>query len=144
MECSRPMESAKLQIARSVFAGWRRGDYSSTDWAHPDIEWVIADGPTVGSWSGLTGMAHASRDFLGAWEEVRLEAEGYRELDGERILALVHQGARGKTSRLEVGASSAAVLHVRDGKVTKVVFYFDRRHAFTDLGLDAEGRSANS
>ena len=132
------MSSENLEIVRSVLAGWGRGDYSATDWAHPDIEWVIADGPTVGSWSGLAGMAQASRDFLGAWEEVRLEAEGYRELDDERVLVLIRQGARGKTSRLKVGARSAALFHVRDRKVTRIVFYFDRSNALIDLGVDLE------
>ena len=29
---------------RSIFAAWECGDFSSVEWAHPEIEWVIADG----------------------------------------------------------------------------------------------------
>jgi hypothetical protein len=42
-------------------------------------------------------MAEGFRDWLSAWEEWRVEAEEYRELDGERVLVLFHFSARGKT-----------------------------------------------
>ena len=48
-------------------------------------------------------MADRLRDFLSAWEGVRLVAEEYRELDGERIVVLHRLTGRGKTSDLEAG-----------------------------------------
>ena len=65
-------------------------------------------------------------------------ADDYLELDDERVLALGHYSGRGKASGLQVGqtpASAASVFHVRDGKVTKLVVYFDREQALADLGL---------
>jgi hypothetical protein len=38
-----------------------------------------------------------------------------------------------------MGAKGASIYHVRDGKVTKIVGYFDRERALTDLGLAMEG-----
>ena len=62
-------------------------------------------------------MAQAWRDWLaGAWEQWRVEPNEYRELDDERVLALVRYTARGKSSGLELGQMSvkgASVFHVR-------------------------------
>jgi ketosteroid isomerase-like protein len=141
------MASANLDLVRSIHAAWERGDYSSVEWAHPEIEFVIADGPSPGSWTGLAGMEEGWRDFLSAWEELRIEVDEYRELDGERILVLVHFSARGKTSGLELEqmkAKGAELFHVRGGKVTRAVAYWDRERALADLGLPPEAGSANS
>jgi hypothetical protein len=39
------MTSSNLEFVRSLFDAWGRGDFSSTDWADPEIEFVLADGP---------------------------------------------------------------------------------------------------
>ena len=46
-----------VELVRSVCSAWGRGDYSSIEWAHPEIEFAIADGPSPGKWTGLAGMA---------------------------------------------------------------------------------------
>src|SRR5437764_15193079 len=94
------MASANLDLVRSIYAAWERGDFSSTEWAHPEIEFAVAEGPSPGRWKGLAGMADGSGDFLRAWEEYRMEAEWYRELDGERLLVLDRCSGRGKASEL--------------------------------------------
>jgi hypothetical protein len=43
-------------------------------------------------------MAEAMRDWMSAWEGVRIEADGYRELDEERVFVLNHCSGRGKAS----------------------------------------------
>ena len=71
-------------------------------------------------------------------EELRPEADDYRALDDERVLVLMHLSGRGKTSGLEVGdiqMKGANLFHVRDGKVTRLVLYWDREHALPDVGL---------
>src|ERR1044071_7919530 len=73
--------SENLDLVRSIFADWERGDFGSVEWADPQIEYEIADGPVPGSWRGLAEMAEGWRGFLNAWEDFRFTSDEYRELD---------------------------------------------------------------
>ena len=133
------MASANLDLGRSIYAAWERGDWSSAEWAHPEIEFDIADGPEPGIRIGVTAMAESWRKWLSAWDGYRIEAEEYRELDAERVIVLNRYGGRGKTSGLEIGEArgtkAATLFHVRDDKVTRLVGYNNRERALADLGL---------
>jgi hypothetical protein len=83
--------SANIELARSIYAAWQRGDFSSTDWAHPEIAFEIGVGPTPGSWKGLAAMGQAWREFISAWENYRVEVDEYRELGDDRVLVLTRQ-----------------------------------------------------
>ena len=128
-----------LDLVRSIFADWECGDFSSAEWADPEIEFVIADGPEPGRWTGVTGMQQGIQGVLAAWDDARTYADEYREIDDERVLVLTHRTGRGKRSGIELGelgVRGATLLHVRDGKVTRFVSYYDRDRAFADLSLE--------
>jgi ketosteroid isomerase-like protein len=130
--------SQSLDLVRSIFADWERGEFGhATEWADPEIEFVVADGPEPGSWLGVAGVAQGARAILSPFEEARVQAVEYRELDGGRILVLVNSSGRAKKSgvELEQHVKAADLFHVRGNKVTKLVAYWDRERAFADLGL---------
>ena len=132
-------DSANVELVRSIYAALERGDFALAEWAHPQIEYVVADGPEPGSWVGKADMAQAARERLSVWEGYRIVADEYRQLDDERVLVLIHRSARGKTSGLElaqIGSKGVQLFHVRGGKVTRLVLYFDRHRALADLGLE--------
>jgi ketosteroid isomerase-like protein len=119
------MSQENVEIVRSIYAAWERGDFSATEWLHPEIEFAMVGGPSPGIWTGLAGMAAATHEFLSAW--------------------LIHHRGRGKTSGLELGqmhTKNAALFHVRDGKVTRFVAYWDRERALADLGLSEQDAHA--
>jgi ketosteroid isomerase-like protein len=133
--------SANVETVQRVFEHWARGDYRWTDWADPDIEFVFVDGPTPGTWHGLSGLANAWREFLGAWEGFRSVLEEARELDADRVLTLARYEGRGRLSGVHIqdtGSNSAGLFHFRNGKATKLAFYFSRARAFADLGLSTD------
>jgi ketosteroid isomerase-like protein len=127
-----------VEVVRSIYAAWALGDFSWVGWAHPEIEYVIVEGPAPGSWKGLAGLEEGGLGILSAWQGLRVEAEDYRQLDDERILVLTRLSGRGKTSGVELEdmrAKGADILQIRGGKVMRFVLYFNRQRALADLGL---------
>ncbi len=134
------MASANLDLVRSINAAHEHGNFRSAEWAHPEIDYVIADGPSPGRWTGLARMAETFRGNLIGWKDFRIEADDYRELDDERILVLTRSTARGRAGGLVAGqmrAKGAVLYHIKGGKVTRLVYYWDRERALADLGLFA-------
>jgi ketosteroid isomerase-like protein len=131
--------SSNLDLVRSIFADWERGDFSRADWYDPDCELTFGDGPAAGAWMGLARMREGLLDFLSAWDEFSSVPEEFRELDDDRVLVLVQFSGRGRTSGLEADqmrSKAAGVFHVHRGSVTRIVLYFDRDRALADLGLE--------
>ena len=96
--------SENLDLVRSIYADWERGDFSHVEWADPEIECVVRRmasrrrhgtgmagyGGGLARLSGASGVTFAS------------DADEYRELDDERVLVLAQFSGRGKTSGVEV------------------------------------------
>jgi ketosteroid isomerase-like protein len=132
--------SENLELIRTIVGFWERGDLSPqqwSQWAHPEIEMVVVGGPEPSSHVGSAQAAPDIDAFLNLWDDYRVEAEDYREIDDERILVLTRQSGRGKRSRVEIAQRRATLFHVREGKVIRRVNYWDRDRALTDLGLEA-------
>lgn len=131
--------SSNLDLVRSIYADWDRGEHKRTDWADPEIEYVSLEGPEPGAWKGLAGMAEGWGNFVRVWEDFHTQVERFQPLDDERILVLVARNARAKASGLRVQADAADLWHLRAGRVKRLVFYWDRDRAFADLGLNPAG-----
>jgi ketosteroid isomerase-like protein len=127
---------AALDIVRSIYAGWARGDFGSTEWAHPNIEFEYADGPEPGRWIGLDEMSARYRDWLRGWKDFRAEPERYFTPDDRRVLVFVHNTGRGRASGLELDLRSVAnFFEVDQGRVVRLVLYWDRERALADVGI---------
>jgi ketosteroid isomerase-like protein len=127
-----------LDLVRSIYAKWGRGDFSSAEWAHPEIEFVATEGPDPSRSTGVAAMAQRWQQWMTVWDNYRSEADEYRELDGERVLVLMRHGGRGKTSGVaaeQLDRRGANLFDLRDGKVVRLTLYWDRDRALADLGL---------
>lgn len=137
------MASANVELVRSIYAAWERGEFSSAEWAHPEIEFGTDSGlgPLEPVDGGVAGMATSWRNWLSAWEDFHAVADEYRELDDERILVLTSFSGRGKGERRRSGRDPhprREPVPVRAGKVTRLVLYASRARALADLGLAPE------
>jgi ketosteroid isomerase-like protein len=132
------MPTSNIDVARSVYGDWSRGDFDSAEWLAPDIEFVIADGPAPDHARGLDGMVASVRDLMGGIDELKIEAQDFRTLEGDRVLVLIRFSGRFRKSGIaleQTGSLSAHVWHVQDGKATKLVLYWDRDRALAELGI---------
>jgi ketosteroid isomerase-like protein len=132
------MSQENVDLVRSILAAWEQGDFSKAEWADPEIEHAMVGGLDAGTARGTPGMAQAWGRWLGAWGNLHVDAEEYRDVDAERVLVLLTAVGRGRTSGVELGQThvkAAAVFHLRDGKVTRLAQYWDRDRALADLGL---------
>ncbi len=136
------MSAANVEIVRSIYESWERGDFSRTaDWAHPEIECVSFGGPLTGAYVGVAAIGDGWRSLLDILDDARPEAQGYRDVDEERVLVLSRLRGRDKASGEEIEQLRANLFRIRDGRVVRLIFYWDRGRAFADAGLppDAAG-----
>jgi ketosteroid isomerase-like protein len=126
-----------VELVQAIFAAWEAGDFGASDWADPGIEFVIADGPSRARFDGVSAMAEGWANVLSAWQGYRVQATSFRALDEERVLVELHAAGRGRVSGVELGSfgdEGANVFHVRGGKVTRLLVYFDKASALAELG----------
>src|SRR3978361_1888654 len=132
------MTQANLDLVRSIYADWERGDWSLVGGADPEIGLVFADGPVTGSWEGVAAAREVWREFLSNWTDWRIAVEEYRELDEVRVLVLVRNSGSGKASGVDVkqiAPQTVNVFHISDGKVTRLLAYSEVDRALADHGL---------
>ena len=142
--------SENLDLVRSIFADWERGDHSSAEWADPEVELVIVDGPNPGTWTGLTAMAGIENETLrgrvgtekyfesldAAWEELRLAGGEFRDL-GDRVLWLGRMEGRGRGNGAPVTSPAASLHDFRGGLIWRTCSFLDHSEALRAAGLSA-------
>jgi len=83
-----PPVSANLDLVRSIYATWERGDYfTSTDWADPEIEFVVMGGLNPGALRGVAARAAKPTQSQGG-HRMKLHANAALSLNRRRLFVL--------------------------------------------------------
>jgi ketosteroid isomerase-like protein len=103
----------------------------------PEFVWDMSTfhgWPERRTYEGPEGTREFLTDWVGAWEDWRLEV---RELidAGDDVVAILHQSGRSKTTGLEVDMDFAQVWTIKDGKQTRMRMYADPDEALRAVGL---------
>ena len=150
------MSQANVEIARAAMEDFIAGKTEFDDdgalirmageehW-HPDIELDVSEAvvPEMrGVFRGKEAVRRWWGEWLGAWEAIEFE---YELLDaGNRVVALIDQRMRGRSTGIEVSRGKyAQVLTIRDGLLVHWRFYDDQTEALEAVGLSEQDAHAH-
>ena len=124
------MASANVDLVRSIYADWGRGDFSGLEWAHAEIEYVNPPGAIEpGTRRGRAAFRRAIASVLDGWETWHIEPRKL-EAFGDQVAVVVSYRARGRASGAEVTGLESALWTVRDGKVVRYEWFHEPADAF--------------
>jgi ketosteroid isomerase-like protein len=124
-------------IARKMIDAYNRGDVAAfVDLATPDFEWLTSMGAIEGEiFRGREGIETYFANLRDAWEELRLDADEFRDL-GDRIVWLGRIRGRGRSSGARVDAPMGVVADLHGGKTARISSYLDHGQALRAAGLE--------
>ena len=105
--------------------------------ATPDFIWDMSHfhgWPEQQVYEGVQGAERFLRDWLSAWDDWDLQAEELLD-GGDKVVAVVHQRGRSKSSGIVADMSLAQVWTFVDGKQTRMEMYSDVGEALKAVGL---------
>ena len=134
------MASENVELVRSIYADWERGDWNSTAYAFdPEMEFARIGRPDfaehLGEWRGFDEMRAALLAWMRSWEDIRVQAERVIDL-GDRVLVLSRQSGRGKRSGVPLDTEYGDIFTIRDGKIVRWELYMERADALAAAGLE--------
>ena len=122
----------------NVRAGYERfaatGDFVPV--ATADFVWDVSNlhWPGQQVYEGADGARTFLREWADAWEDWEMEADSFHDA-GDRVVVLVRQCARSKSTGMPVEMSFAQVWIIRDGKAARMEMYSDPAEALEAAGL---------
>jgi uncharacterized protein len=127
-----------VELVRSAFEAWNSGDIDEfTELAAEDIAWLEVSGRPEGGASerfGRDRLRRSLESLFDAWESYHLEVERI-EAVGDRVVAVVREVARGRSSGLEVDGRWGYLVTVEDGLIVRIEAYRDAGQALRVAGL---------
>ena len=128
-------QARDLEVIRELYSHWERGDFEYREAFTEDYVWEAVDAVESGEYKGITEVRAAWRDWLQAWDWFTVAAE---ELivgaDGRYVVMQLFRGT-GKASGLESEGHSAAVVTMRNGRISRMEGYWDRDAALRAAGV---------
>ena len=130
------MSSENVELVRRLYTTLgRRGspldfeqrltDAALAPFLDPDVEWIpVADSlQAVDRYHGFDGVRRFWSEFVGAWDEYRVEPLEFHDAQ-DQVAVVVH--IVGRTKGLEVDETRSSLLTIRNGLVIRVEAFADR------------------
>jgi ketosteroid isomerase-like protein len=139
------MPAEKLELVESAFDAWNRGQIDRfAGYVSEDVAWLEVSGrPESGTSErfGRDRLRRSLESLFDAWESYRLEVERIDDV-GDRVLAVVREVARGRSSGVEIDSRWGYLITVEDGQMVRVEAYRDPAEALRESGLQPPAAEA--
>ena len=141
------MSQENVELLRAAFENFLAGksDFGA-ELLDPEVEWDASDNVALdigGVYQGPEGVRQFWRDWLAAWETVQFE---YELVDaGDRVVALIDQRMRGRSTGIEVPFGKYAHVYTfSDGLIVHWKLYMSQSEALEAVGLSEQDAHADS
>jgi len=129
------MSQANVELLRRGLDHFVSTGEPAWEQIHPNVEVYDHDIPDAGDYRGHAGYAKWLQDWADAWESYTAEPDRYIDA-GDKVVVEVKMHATGGSSGIEMDRRDAIVFTVRDGLITRLVYFNN-----PDEALDAAGLS---
>ena len=130
------MSQQNVDVIRRMNAAFNRGDLDTAfSFYDPDAVWHSrTDEPDTGDYQGLAAIRQMADMWKGAFDDFRLDLEGYVDAD-DCVVTSGWVCGRGRESDAAVRDPYAWLIRLRAGKLTEIWEYRDRSEALEAVGL---------
>jgi ketosteroid isomerase-like protein len=126
------MSEENVEVVRRMHEAYFRGDFENAMSAFAeDVVWQDQHG----TYHGHEGVAQSTARWTGAWEDLHQEVDDILDTDGDDVVLLLRQSARGKASGAPVESVFGWIYTVTGGKISRVRLFPDADQALKAAGL---------
>jgi ketosteroid isomerase-like protein len=132
------MSQTNVELVRSAYESFERTGQFAAHLATADFVWDMSKfsgWPEQQLYEGAEGAEQFLREWVAAWEDWRLELEALHDA-GDRVVTIVRQHGRSRTTGMLVDMHFAQVWSLRDGAMARMEMYADTEEALRAVGLD--------
>jgi len=127
-----------VEVVRQAWDAWLRGDlpglFRQFD---PDVVWDTShfhDWPES-AYHGIEGVERFLKEWIDVWADYDVEVKEILAAPDGRVVSLVLQRGKGRSSGLAMEMEMAQIATLRNGKVTRLDNYEDHAEALEAVGM---------
>jgi ketosteroid isomerase-like protein len=128
------MSDENVELAQRVLGHLAATGELLWETADPEIEIHDHDTPDQGDYRGHDGLRLWLEEWGAAWADWSIELDEFIDA-GDSVLIFIRMKAQGRGSGIEIDRQDALVYEIRDGMITRIDYYNDRRQALKAAGL---------
>jgi len=132
------MSQTNIELVRSAYESFERTGQFAAHLATADFVWDMSKfsgWPEQQLYEGAEGAEQFLREWVAAWEDWRLELEALHDA-GDRVVTIVRQHGRSRTTGMPVDMHFAQVWSLKDSAMARMEMYADTEEALRAVGLD--------